>query len=167
MPMFTKIIIYLVIVVGALAFSALFVVLFGNSLEVHCARLSDGTLTCTISKALLGKYPLTSHSITGIVDVKSDESCDAESGCSYRALLVTSNGQSVPLNDVYTDEGPVEKQMDAVSSVLNGQTDTFDYAEDVPWWVVELSVGLGLMTILIVSVNFVAQLVKPKPRLPE
>ena len=165
--MFTRFLIYLAIVVGALAFSALFVVIFGNSLEVHCARSTDGSSTCKFSKALLGKYPLTSRTVTGIVDVKSDESCDADSGCSYRALLVTSSGQSVPLNDVYTDEGPVEKQMDGLSAFLNGQTDSFDYVEDVPWWVVELSVGLGLMTILIASFNFVSRSLNPRSRLPK
>jgi hypothetical protein len=165
--MLAKFLIYLATVVGAIAFAALFIVIFGNSLEVQCARSTDGSSTCKISRALLGKYPLTSSTVTGIVDVKRDESCDAEDGCSYRALLVTSSGQSVPLNDVYTDDAPVEKQMDAISAFLHGRTDSFDYVEDMPMWVVELSVGLGLMTILIVSVNFIAQLLKYNSRLPK
>ena len=99
--------------------------------------------------------------------MKRDESCDAEDGCSYRTLLVTSSGQSVPLNDVYTDAAPVEKQMDSISAFLDGQTDRFDYVEDMPLWVVELSGGLGLMIILIVSVNFIAQVLKYNSRLPK
>ena len=129
--MLAKFLIYLATVVGAIAFAALFIVIFGNSLEVQCARSTDGSSTCEISRALLGKYPLTSQTVTGIVDVKRDESCDAEDGCSYRTLLVTSSGQSVPLNDVYTDAAPVEKQMDSISAFLDGQTDSFDYAREI------------------------------------
>jgi len=158
--MFTKILIYLAILVGVIAFFGLFIVLFANSLEVQCARTPDGNPTCKISKALLGKVPLTSHTVTDIVSVKEDESCDAESGCSYRALLITSSGQSVPVNDVYTDAGPVQEQMDAINAFLSGQTNSFDYAEDVPWWVVALIGGLGLMTVLILAVSFVSQLLK-------
>jgi hypothetical protein len=156
--MFVKILIYLATIVGAIVFSGLFIVLFGNSLQVHCARPAGENATCKISKALLGRYPLTSRTVTDIVKVKEDDSCDPD--CSYRALLISSSGESVPVNDVYTDQGPVVEQIDAINAFLGGQTDTFEYAEDTPWWVVELSAGLGLMIIVILTVNFITRLVK-------
>ena len=156
--MLVRFLIYLATILGAIVFSGLFIVLFGNSLQVQCARPAGGNPTCKISKALLGKYPLTSRTIIDIVDVKEDESCDPD--CSYRALLISSSGESVPVNDVYTDQGPVVNQIDAMKAFLGGQTDSFEYAEDTPWWVVELSAGLGLMIIVILTVSFIARLVK-------
>lgn len=158
MRMGTKILTYAAIALGIIAFSGLFVLIFGNSLTVHCVRPAGQNPVCKISKALLGRYPTSSRTVSDVVDVQQDRSCDDD--CSYRMLLVTGNGESVPLNEVFTDLGPVQKQMAEFSAFLDGTAPSFDYEEGVLWWVVALTGGGGLIGLLVLAANFVSDLLK-------
>ena len=150
-----RILIYLALVAGVIAFSGLFVFVFGNSIEVSCAREAGQAPNCRITRALLGRVPIYKHDVLGVTEIQLDEDCD--DGCSYRAVLVTASGEGVPLNPVYTDRGPVLRQMDAFEPFLNGSDSSLHYEEPVPWWVVALTGGLGLMGIAILAVNFLRE----------
>jgi hypothetical protein len=150
-----RILIYLALVAGVIAFSGLFVLVFGNSLEVSCARETGQAPNCRITRLLLGRVPVSNHDVLGVTDIQLDEDCD--DGCSYRAVLVTASGEGVPLNPVYTDRGPVMRQIDAFETYLSGTGSSLQYEEPVPWWVVALIGGLGLMGIAILAVNFLRE----------
>ena len=156
--MFQKILIYLAMMLGVLAFSGLFIVLFGNSHEVYCVRPTGQNPVCRISTALLGRIPMSTRAIADVVDVQQEKSCDSD--CAYRAVLVTASGQRVPVNEVYTDRGPVSDQMTEIRAFLDGAAPTYVNEEDVPWWVVALSGGLGLIGAAVLAFNFFAGLSK-------
>jgi hypothetical protein len=151
--MIRRIGIYLGLLAGVAVFAGLFVVIFGNSTKVECARDAGQAPNCRITKSLLGQVQVSSRDILGVTDIQLDRSCD--DGCSYRAVFVTAGGEGVPLNDVYTDQGPVMKQMEAFSGFLNGGGTAFEYEEPVPWWVVALTGGMGLIGMAVLAVNFV------------
>ncbi len=96
--------------------------------------------------------PLSNRDLLGVTDVQLDKTCD--DGCSYRAVLVTSSGESVPLNEVYTDREIVVRQMDALQPFLDGTATSFEYVEPVPWWVVGLIGGMDLIGLAVVVANF-------------
>ena len=127
--------------------------LIANSLSVTCVRPPGRNPVCKISKALLGTIPRSMRIVDDVTAIQKDRSCD--DGCSYRALLITSSGASVPLNDVYTDEAPVTQQVASFSSFLDGTTPTYEDVEPVPWWVVALIGGLGGMELIWLAVSFV------------
>jgi len=105
--MLRRALIHLVMMAGVLAFAGLFILLFGNSLDVSCIRLPGQNAVCTFSKALLGQIPVSTRTVADVVDVEKDRSCDGD--CSYRALLGTSSGQKAAVNEVFTEQGPVLK----------------------------------------------------------
>lgn len=151
--MMRRILTYLAMLAGVAAFSGLFVVIFGNSTRVSCARDTGQAPNCRITKALLGKVPVSSRDILGVSDIQLDRTCD--DSCAYRAVLVTAGGEGIPLNEVYTDKDPVLRQMDAFSTFLNGSSTSFEYEEPVPWWVVALTGGMGLIGMAVLAANFI------------
>jgi len=150
-----RLLIYVAVMAGIAAFSGLFILIFGNSIEISCARDAGQAPACRITRMLLDRVPLYSRDLQGVTDVELDESCD--DSCAYRALLITSAGEAVPLNDVYTDSGPVLRQIDALSGFLHGTDTSFEYMVPVSWWVVVLVVGLGLMGMAIVAGSFLKE----------
>jgi hypothetical protein len=147
-----NVLVYLGVAAGIVAFSALFVLLFGNSIEVHCLRDAGRAPNCRITKKLLGQIPLASRDLIGVSAVQMDETCD--DGCSYRAILVTSAGESAPVNDVYTDRYIVIRQMNALEEFLSGTQPSLRYQEPVPWWVVGMILVMDLIGLAIVAGNF-------------
>ena len=147
-----RILVYLAVVAGIVAFAGLFVVIFGNSIEVQCVRETGREPGCRITRKLLGQFPISNRDVLGVTDVQLDETCD--DGCSYRAVLVTSSGESVPVNDVYTDRGIVIPQIDALESFVDGTAPSFQYTEPTPWWVVIMLAGMALVGLVIVVANF-------------
>jgi hypothetical protein len=147
-----KVLVYLAVVAGIVAFAGLFVLIFGNSIEVRCVREPGREPGCRITKKLLGQLQVSSHDILGVTDVQLDETCD--DGCSYRAVLLTSSGESVPVNDVYTDRAIVIRQMDALKSFLGGTALSFQYTEPAPWWVVIMLAGMALVGLVVVAGSF-------------
>jgi hypothetical protein len=150
-----KILIYLSVLLGIVAFAGLFIILFGNSTEIYCVRAADGYPACRITKVLLGKVPVSTRTITDVTDVQLDESCD--DGCSYRAVLVSANGRSTPVNDVYTDRGPVLEQIDGMRDFLEGTASSYQRVEPVPWWVVALTGGMAIVGMVLLALNFVRE----------
>jgi hypothetical protein len=143
---------YIAVTAGIVAFSALFVLIFGNSIEVQCLREAGREPACRITRKLLGQMPLSNRDVLGVTAVRMDETCD--DGCSYRAELVTSTGESVPLNDVYTDRGIVLRQMDALEAFLDGTDPSFEYEEPVPWWVIGMILAMDLIGLAVVVWSF-------------
>ena len=153
--MIRRVLIYLAVMVGITAFSGLFILIFANSIQLSCVHPAGQDATCKLTTILLGRVPMSSRVVSGITSVQMDEHCD--DGCSYRALLVTSNGDSVPVNEVYTDEGIPRRQIEALRRFLESGQPTLEYTEPVQWWVVALVGGLELMGVVIVAWLFLSQ----------
>lgn len=147
-----RILIYLAIVAGITAFSALFIVIFANSIQVSCRRSANSEATCAITTSLLGRWPTSSRVVAGVTGVQLDENCDDD--CSYRAILMTSRGDWEPVNDVFTDESIVRRQVEAVRGFLQGSQPNLEYTEPVAWWVVALILGMDLIGLGVVVANF-------------
>jgi hypothetical protein len=141
---------------ASLGFLALFGVIFANSLTISCIRPPGRNPECRMSKALLGTIPMSTRAVTDIVDVQEDETCD--DGCTYRAVLITSNRESYPVNDVYTDEGPVQEQIASIQAFLHGTNPTYERAEPVSWWIVLVLGGIGVMVVGMLGANLVRDL---------
>jgi hypothetical protein len=156
--MIKRILVHLAMAIGVVAFSGLFILLFGNRLDVTCIRPAGQNAVCKISKALLGEFPTSTRAVSDVVDVEQDRSCD--DGCTYRTVLVTSSGQRVPVNDVFTDQGPVIEQMSQIRNFLDGVAPAYEYTLEVPSWVVPLMGGLGLVGLAAVGISFVAGFLK-------
>src|SRR5262245_22595449 len=113
--MIKKLLLILATSLGLLCFGLIFVVIFVNATEVDCMLQADDSYTCTIRTLFLGQVQLFERRVEGIVDITiEDDGCS--DGCSYRAEFVTASGQQVPLSEVYTDRGPVQQQVDTLSS---------------------------------------------------
>jgi hypothetical protein len=144
---------YLAAIAGMVAFSALFILLFANSIEVQCVREAGAEPACRITRQLLGRFPQSDRDVLGVIDVQMEENCD-EDGCHYRAELITSTGQSVPLNDVYTDRGIALRQVDAFEGFLGGIDESFEYVEPVAWWVVIMILAMDMMGVVFMAAHF-------------
>src|SRR5512143_1352436 len=140
--MLNKVVLYLVMMAVDLGMAAVMVFVFGNSLHVSCVRQAGQDAICKISRSLLGMYTVSTRAVPRVVDVSQDRSCD--DGCSYRTMLVTASGESVALNEVYTDQGPVLNQMNAFRSFLQGSEPTFTYEEPSPVWVLPAAGAIAL-----------------------
>jgi hypothetical protein len=149
--MFRSILIQIVTLIGIVCFAGLFLLIFADSVDLKCVRQTNGSLTCEIRKEVFGQFPISSNTVTNVKDVQMEQDCSGDSGCSYRADLVTSRGDMVPVNDVYTDEGPVSQQAAQISDGIHSGQPSFDYHQDTPWWVVFLIGGLGLLGVIIVG----------------
>ena len=149
-----RILIYLAMVLGVAAFAGLFAVIFGNSTEVSCRRVDGQRPGCQITRALLGRYPISSQTVSDVTDVELDRDCD--DGCTYRALLVSSNGQKVPVNPVSTDDfDGVHMQIEGIGTFLAGNAPSYRLEVPVAWWVVWLTGGLGVVGLFVLALNFV------------
>lgn len=150
-----KLLIYLAVMVGIVLFSGLFIYIFGNSIQVSCLRGPGQNPTCRITTILLGRYPMSNRLVTEVAGVQMEEDCD--DGCSYRAVLVNSDGQAYPVNEVYTDEGIPRRQVEALQGFLfDPEQPSLEYTEPVQWWVVALIGGMDLVGILAIAGNFLA-----------
>src|SRR5687768_8585090 len=127
---------------GTVLFFGLFLFIFANSVEMVCERQSNGTLTCSIEKKFLDQVTTSRQTIDGVTGAFVAESCDSD-GCSYRTELSTSNGGSVPFNDVYTDYD--DEKANQINAFIKSSDSSFSLKEPVQLWVVLLIGGLGLM----------------------
>ena len=69
---------------------------------------------------------------------------------------MTSAGDIVPVNNVYTDGGPVSQQVSQISGFIQSNEPSFELKLDMPWWVIILIGGLGLMGWIIVFISMVS-----------
>jgi hypothetical protein len=151
--MLRKVLVYMAVMVGVVAFSALFILLFAHSIEVQCIREAGMQPACRITKQLLGRFPQSERDVLGVIDVQMDENCD-EDGCSYRAVLITSTGESVPVNNVFTDRGIARRQVDAFEGFLGGTNQSFEYVQPVPWWVVIMILAMDMVGVVFMAAHF-------------
>jgi len=85
-----------------LLFSALgcvFLLVFGRSAILDCARVEARLVTCTKQTVLLGIVPAQLENIDGLQRAWVEESCDES--CTYRVVLETER-RTVPLTPYYT-----------------------------------------------------------------
>jgi len=69
---------------------------------------------------------------------------DCDEGCSYRAEFVRASGGRVPLNTVYTNHGPVSRQVSELGAQMASGQRHITFKVPVAWWVVGLIAGLTL-----------------------
>lgn len=153
--MIGRILKYLLMIAGTVVFFGLFVVIFGNSTELTCARVAGENPTCKINRLFLGRYQVSSRVVENVTDVEVEEDCD--DGCSYRPVLYTAGGQSVPVNDVYTDRGPVRRQVDAIDSFLASDAASYQMTIPVSWWVMVLLGGMGVVVAAVLATSFIRE----------
>jgi len=153
--MIRRILKYLLMIAGTVAFFGLFVVIFGNSTELTCARVAGENATCRINRLFLGRYQVSSRTVGNVTDAEIEEDCD--DGCSYRPVLYTADGQGIPLNDVYTDWGPVKKQVDDIDSFLSSGAASYEMKIPVPWWVMVLVGGMGGVAAAVLAISFIRE----------
>jgi hypothetical protein len=157
--MLKTMLINLLIMAGIVCFALIFVFVFGNSIDLKCLRQQQG-ITCQIRKELFGRIPISSRIVTNVTEVQNEGDCSGEDGCSYRPVLVTSSGDSVPVNDVYTDEGPVTQQVAQIRNFIESNDPNFELKLDAAWWVIILIGGLGLMGLIIVFFSMISTIIK-------
>lgn len=151
--MLRKFITFLLIILGSLIMDAFFMFIFLNATQVTCLLQPNEAYTCQMRTLLFGKIPTFGKMVEEVVDIKV-ESDSCSDGCAYRAEFVTRQGDQVPLNDVYTDHGPVQDQVNALRPLLKSGQPTIAYTADPPWWIAFLMGGLTLMTLLLSPLVF-------------
>jgi hypothetical protein len=151
--MLRKIFIFFAVVISELCFGAFFVVIFVNTTHVACALEPDDTYACQIQTLLLGRIPTFKRTVDNVVDIVMERD-DCDEGCSYRAEFVTTDGRQVPLSEVWTDQGPVQQQVSAISSQMGRRVNPLIYDAQPAWWVLWLVGGLTLMGLLLSPLVF-------------
>jgi hypothetical protein len=145
--MLRKLLVFAAVVAAELCFGLIFVLVFVNSTEVACALKPDETYTCRLQTLLLGRVRTFDRLVEGVVDVVVEDDCS--DGCSYRAEFVTADGRQVPVSEVWTDRGPVERQAADLSQQMERRANPVLYTADPPWWVLWLVGGLTVMGLLL------------------
>jgi hypothetical protein len=146
--MIRRLVIFFATSVGALCFGLIFIVIFVNATEVDCTLQSDDSYMCQIRTLLLGRVQIFERHVEDIVDITIvDDGCS--DGCSYRAEFIRSDGQQVPLSEVYTDRGPVLQQVNGIRAQMDRHVERMTYTMEPPWWVLWLVGGLALMSMLL------------------
>ena len=157
--MLKKLFLYIAIIAGSVLFFSIFVLVFMNGTAVTCTRMENKTYTCYAQTMLLGEFPTFIRHIEQItgVDTFSDGCSD---GCSYRTEFILTNGTTVPLTEVYSDEGPVLKQTNELNSLLKSGRSSFEYYREPTWWVAYLLGGLFIMEFFIVTISMGADMIR-------
>jgi hypothetical protein len=127
---------------GTILFCALFLFIFANGVHMVCERQPNGTLTCNIEKKLFDRVTTFKQTVNGVTGAHVAKNCDSD-GCSYRTELSTMNGESVPVNDVYTDYDPDKAAR--INNFMQGNDSSFTLDDPMQLWVVLLVGGMGLV----------------------
>ena len=135
---------------GSVLFFSIFVLVFMNGTAVTCTRMENETYTCYAQTMLLGKFPTFIRHIEQITGVETfNDGCS--DGCSYRTEFILTDGTTVPLTEVYSDEGPVLKQTNELNSLLKSGRSNFEYYREPIWWVAYLLGGLFILEFFILT----------------
>jgi len=145
--MLRKLITFAGVVAAELCFGLIFILIFVNSTEVVCALERDETYTCRIQTLLLGRVRTFDRLVERVVDVVVEEDCS--DGCSYRAEFVIADGRQVPVSEVWTDRGPVERQAAELRQQMERRVNPVLYTAEPAWWVLWLVGGLTVMSLLL------------------
>ncbi len=152
--MLRKLLIFAAVVAAELCFGLIFVLIFVNSTEIACALERDETYTCRLQTMLLGRVRTFDRLVERVVDVVVEEDCS--DGCSYRPEFVTADGRQVPISEVWTDRGPVQRQVAELSQQMQRRANPVLYTAEPPWWVLWLVGGLTLMGLLLSPLVFLS-----------
>jgi hypothetical protein len=168
--MLKRLFLYFALLFGSLFFFLIFVLIFLNSTEIACSRQADGSFNCHTRTLVLDRFPMFERNITQIVDVDLfDDGCS--DGCAYRAEFITSDGEHVAVNEVYTDYNPVSRRVNDLKSRMNSGEASFEYKIEPVWWVLYLLGGLFLMEALILTstmgIGAVREYMANRDKLPE
>ena len=150
--MLRKLITFAAVIAAELCFGLIFVLVFVNTTEVACALERDETYTCRVQTLLLGRVRIFDRLVERVEDIVVEEDCS--DGCSYRAEFVTADGQQVPVSEVWTDRGPVERQADELRQQMDRGANPVLYTVEPSWWVLWLVGGLTLMGLLLSPLVF-------------
>jgi hypothetical protein len=134
---------------GSLCFGLLFIAIFTNATEIDCAHQLNKSYTCQFRTLFLGKILISKRQAENIVDIKMERDYDSETGTSYRAEFVTSDGDQIPLSVVWTDFEPVSDQVNSIGSQIHSGADQITYRVEPSWWVLYLIGGLTIMSMLL------------------
>src|SRR5262245_19598190 len=157
--MLAKLLTYFAILIGSACFFLVFALIFLNGTEIRCEQQADEAFTCTTQTLLLGRFPVFGREVTDIVDVDIfDDGCFES--CSYRAEFITSNGERVAVNEVYTDYNPVQKRVAELKSLLGSGQSSFEYRIEPLWWVAFLLGGLFLIEAIVLTITMGAGAVR-------
>jgi hypothetical protein len=156
-----KILIPLAIMAGIVVCLLLFLILVGNSIDLKCMRSQGQGTTCQISQEFLGRISTSSRTVTDVMTAQVEQNCNGNNGCSYRPILVTSSGDSFPVNNIFTNYGPVTQQVSQISALLQGSQQDFELKMDPPWswWPAILSAGIGGIGLFMVLILMIKNLI--------
>lgn len=142
--MIPKIFILFLSMIGTVVFTAVFVFIFANSVNMTCTKQQDNTFTCQVEKRLLDQVPTSRYTISGVIGASTEEDCD--DGCSYRTELLTVDGGRQAFNDVYTDFAPVQERTNEINARIK-QSDgpAFSVTEGIQWWLVIMLGGMAVI----------------------
>ena len=104
-----------------LAMGCVFLLVFGRSTILDCARVEARFVTCTKQTVLLGIVPMQLENIEGVQRAWVEENCDES--CTYRVVLETER-RTVPLTAYYTSAKQAKYAVaDQINDFLNsGET---------------------------------------------
>lgn len=133
---------------GTVVFFGVFMFIFANSTQMRCQQQSDKTFTCIIEKKLLGQFPTSRRTVTGVTAAQTVQDCDSD-GCSYRSELQTVNGGSEPYDDVYTDRNIVNPITEKINKSIRQGDGPFSVNADIQWWLVIMLSAMALIGLFV------------------
>ncbi|HCU58067.1 MAG TPA: hypothetical protein DF984_07605 [Anaerolineaceae bacterium] len=77
-----------------------FMFVFGQISELRCEKPQLYVVQCSLEQKFLGVFPVSSKTFLDVNDAWVETSCD-DDGCSYRVVLLTSDGQQ-PMTPYYS-----------------------------------------------------------------
>jgi hypothetical protein len=100
-----------------------FMFIFGQISELRCEKPQLYVVECALDQKFLGIIPVSSKTFLDVNNAWVETSCD-EDGCSYRVVLLTSNGQQ-PLTNYYSsDYGAREEMTWEINSYIQSEDNT-------------------------------------------
>ena len=118
-----------------------FVFVFGQISELQCEKPQLYVTQCFLELKFLGIFPVSTRTFLDVNDAWVETSCD-DDGCSYRVMLLTSDGQQ-PLTNYYSSGYDAQEDMAwEINNYIQSE-------EDVPLFMTEKS---GLFFALFASV---------------
>lgn len=116
----------------------IFLLFLTTTTAVNCRLVEPGSATCDTQMRLFGAVAVSQQTIGGVSGATVAESCDAESGCTYRVELETSSGVK-PLTAYYSaGDAPKRALADQINRLVAGAGEPTLAASDsgFGWWVI-------------------------------
>lgn len=131
---------------------SIFLLFLTTTTAIDCRLVEPGSATCETEMRLFGVVAVSQQTIGGVSGATVAESCDTESGCTYRVELKTPSGVK-PVTTYYSaGEAPKRALADRINLLASGQGDPQITTSDsgFGWWVIIPLVFclVGLMMLL-------------------